>query len=483
MNFRDKSHLLYKYLFLLLFFIGIISYVLSYRIEEYQISLNAVGFSLTVMGTIIALHHLKQEVGFKKFYKDVVDEYIEDLYLSCNQIPYLKGILLEYKKEFNAFKDGLVKKDYRNLFILKNTENTIVELADDFSGYFTDKFLSNLENASISRNGLHNFITYSILANSSRSYLSYQIQKRGEIDDDFQKLFSAYYQHEIKDDLGKLSLFASNIQNEKLKGDMLNKSEAIIKKITEHEKNKLFSYVSNLIKKEVGITTLHKVTTDISRISNHYIIYLSRDRICEYNEIKKYLKDNGAITILSSNYGDVLLFASEYNHESIEKFVDNELMNQLTQDCPHLIFITELTPMSYFKKLHRETELDSIYVKKSNEIDDICCNKMLSELIMVSGKPVYDIIENATIDFFADELSIEEMKKLRYNDEIILSSCIDSSNLPWSKSKILVNISKDKLSNALVDKCNFDFDKAASISGSILNNVFLWRKLLYGDNQ
>ena len=139
--------------------------------------------------------------------------------------------------------------------------------------------------------------------------------------------------------------------------------------------------------------------------------------------------------------------------------------------------------MSYFKRLHRETELDSIYVKKSNEIDEIYYDKLLNELIILSGKPVYDIIENATIDFFADELSIEEMKSLRYNDEIILSSCTDSSNLSWSKTKLLVNISKDKLSNVLVEKCNFDFDKAASISGSILNNVFLWRKLLYGDDK
>ena len=483
MNFRNQRDLFFKYFGFLFFIFGIILYVSSYRIEEYQIGLNAVGFSSTVMGTIIALYQLNQERKFKRFVKDVADEYIEDLYLSCNQIRYLKGLILEYNKEFNNFKDALEKKDYWNLLILKNTENTIIELADDFSRYFTGKFLLNLENSSISRNGLQNFISFSILVNSQHSYLANRIQKRGVMDDDFQKLYSAYYQHEIKDDIGKLCLFASNIQNDKLKEDTLNKSEDIIKKMAEHEKNKLFSYVSKMIKKEIGITTLHNVSTDISTISNHYIIYLSRDRICNDNEIKNYLEDNGAINILSSKYGDVLLFASEYNHKSIENFVNNELMNQLTQDCPYLIFITELTPMSHFKKLHRETELDSIYVRQSNEIDEIYYNKMLNELIMVSGKPVYDIIENATIDFFADELSIEEMKNLRYNDEIILSSCIDSSNLSWSKTKLLVNISKDKLSTALVEKCNFDIDKAASISGSILNNVFLWRKLLYGDDQ
>ncbi|KAF5422455.1 MAG: hypothetical protein C5S45_02315, partial [Candidatus Methanocomedens sp.] len=430
-----------------------------------------------------ALNQLNQDRKYKNFFKDAVNEYIEDLYLSCNQIRYLNGLIFEYNKEFNNFKDGLRKKNYWNLLILKNTENTIIELADDFSRYFTDKFLSNLENSSISRNGLQNFTSYLILTNSRHSYLSYRIKKRGEMDDDFQKLFCAYYQHEIKDDIGKLSLFASNIKNDKLKEDTLNKSEDVIKKITEHERNKLYSYVSNMIKKEVGITTLHNATRDISRISNHYIIYLSRDRICNDTEIKNYLEDNGAINIVSSKYGDVLLFASEYNHKSIENFVNNELMNQFTQDCPHLIFIIELTPMSYFKRLHRETELDSIYVKKSNEIDEIYYDKLLNELIILSGKPVYDIIENATIDFFADELSIEEMKSLRYNDEIILSSCTDSSNLSWSKTKLLVNISKDKLSNVLVEKCNFDFDKAASISGSILNNVFLWRKLLYGDDE
>jgi hypothetical protein len=106
---------------------------------------------------------------------------------------------------------------------------------------------------------------------------------------------------------------------------------------------------------------------------------------------------------------------------------------------------------------------------------------MLDELLMVSGKPVYDIIENATIDFFSDELSTDELKKLRYNNESIINSCIDSSNSSWSKTKSLVDVSQNKLTNVLIKTCDFDFDKATSISGSILKNVFLWRKLLYGE--
>lgn len=236
-----------------------------------------------------------------------------------------------------------------------------------------------------------------------------------------------------------------------------------------------------MIKKEVGITTLHNITSDISNISNYYIIYLSRDRICNKTEIKNYLEDNGAINLVSSKFGDVLLFVSEQNHKSTENFVNNELMRRLSQDCPYLIFVVKLTPMNYYKKLNKDIELDSIYVKKSKQIDETYHNKMLNELILASGKPVYDIIENATIDFFADEISNEEMKTLRSNDKIIINSCVDSSNSSWSKTKLLADVSQEILSNSLIKYCDFDFDKATSISGSILENVILWRKLLYGD--
>jgi len=140
MNFRNQRDMFLKYFGFLFFVFGIILYVSSYRIEEYQIGLNAVGFSSTVMGTIIALYQLNQERKFKRFVKDVADEYIEDLYISCNQIRYLKGLILEYNKEFNNFKDALEKKDYWNLLILKNTENTIIELAVSTSNLMVNNF-------------------------------------------------------------------------------------------------------------------------------------------------------------------------------------------------------------------------------------------------------------------------------------------------------------------------------------------------------
>lgn len=478
MNYRN--YLFSKYLILLFIVIGVILYIISYKIEEYQMGFNAVGFFLTFIGTSMAMYQLNQERKIIFFFKDTINDYIEDLYISINQVRYLQGIILENNKDFKNFKNNLGKKHQWNFSILKNTENTIIDLTDEFSIYLIDKFLSNVDNFSLSRNALKNFVAFTILTQSQFSHLSERIKIRGEIDTDFNKLLSAYYKHEIKDDMGKISSFASNIKTEKLKGDIFNNSEDLIKKISEHEREKLFSYVSSMIKKEVGITTLHNITNS-SKISNQYLIYLSRDRICKVNEIKNYLENKGAISILASNYGDVLLFTSEIGHESIENFVNNELLNQLTQDCPYLIFVIEFTPMNYYKKNYRGVELDSIYVTKSNQIDDIYYNKMLDELLMVSGKPVYDIIENATIDFFSDELSTDELKKLRYNNESIINSCIDSSNSSWSKTKSLVDVSQNKLTNVLIKTCDFDFDKATSISGSILKNVFLWRKLLYGE--
>ena len=477
MNYRN--YLFSKYLILLFIVIGVILYIISYKIEEYQMGFNAVGFFLTFIGTSMAMYQLNQERKIIFFFKDTINDYIEDLYISINQVRYLQGIILENNKDFKKFKNNLGKKHQWNFSILKNTENTIIDLTDEFSIYLIDKFLSKIDNFLLSRNALKNFVSFTILTQSQFSHLSERIKKRGENDTDFNKLLSAYYKHEIKDDMGKISSFASNIKTEKLKGDVFNNSEDLIKKISEHEREKLFSYVSSMIKKEVGITTLHDIANS-SKISNQYLIYLSRDRICKVNEIKNYLENKGAINILASNYGDVLLFTSEIGHESIENFVNNELLNQLTQDCPYLIFVIEFTPMSYYKKNYRGVELDSIYVTKSNQIDDIYYNKMLDELLMVSGKPVYDIIENATIDFFTDELSTEDLKKLRYNNESIISSCIDSSNSSWSKTKSLVDVSQNKLTNVLIETCDFDFDKATSISGSILKNVFLWRKLLYG---
>ena len=478
MNYRNN--LFSKYLILLLIMVGVILYISSYNSEDYQRGLNFVGFFLTFIGTIIATYQLNKEKKVILFFKDTINDYIEDLYISINQVRYLQGIILENNKDFKNFKNDLGKKHQWNFSILKNTENTIIDLTDEYSIYLIDKFLSNIDNFSLSRNALKNFVAFTILTQSKFSHLSERIKNRGENDVDFNKLLSAYYKHEIKDDMGKISRFASSIETEKLKGDVFNYSEDLIKKTSEHEREKLFSYVSSMIKKEVGITTLHNITKS-SKISNRYIIYLSRDRICKVNEIKNYLENKGAINILASTYGDVLLFTSEISHESIENFVDNELLNQLTQDCPYLIFVIELTPMSYYKKNYRGVELDSIYVTKSNQIDEIYYNKMLDELLMVSGKPVYDIIENATIDFFTDELSTDDLKKLRYNNESIINSCIDSSKSSWSKTKSLVDVSQNKLTNVLIETCDFDFDKATSISGSILKNVFLWRKLLYGE--
>lgn len=478
---RKQNDFSFKYLIISFFALGLFLYVLSYRVLEYQIVLNAIGFSSTVLGFLIALYQLNQEREFKNFFKETINEYIENIDLSCNQIQYLQGLILENNKDFNNFKANLINKSNLNFLHLKNTENTIIELADEFSNYFIDKFLSNINNSLISKNALKNFISVSILTHSQFPYLTDRIKKRGDKDDDFHKLLNTYYKYEIKDDLGKISLHASNIKNEKSMEDVFNKSEAIIKRTSDHERDKLFKYVSNMIKKEVGITTLHNITSDISNISNHYIIYLSRDRICNKTEIKNYLEDNGAINLVSSKFGDVLLFASEQNHKSTDNFVNNELMRRLTQDCPYLIFVVKLTPMNYYKKLNKDIELDSIYVKKSRQIDETYHNKMLNELILASGKPVYDIIENATIDFFADEISNEEMKTLRSNDKIIINSCVDSSNSSWSKTKLLADVSQEILSDSLIKYCDFDFDKATSISGTILENIILWRKLLYGN--
>lgn len=107
MNYRN--YLFSKYLILLFIVIGVILYIISYKIEEYQMGFNAVGFFLTFIGTSMAMYQLNQERKIIFFFKDTINDYIEDLYISINQVRYLQGIILENNKDFKNFKNNLGK--------------------------------------------------------------------------------------------------------------------------------------------------------------------------------------------------------------------------------------------------------------------------------------------------------------------------------------------------------------------------------------
>jgi hypothetical protein len=289
------------------------------------------------------------------------------------------------------------------------------------------------------------------------------------------------YKYKIRTDYDKLVLKASELEDSTK--NIVVQDKTIINTISESKKEKLYSYVSKAINKELSIESLLNNSKGIPNISNKYIVFLSRDNSCQKEFlVRDYLEKNDGVKLVNSLHGDVYYFESKQNHESVDSFVNEELMILINNDCSQLIFVVQITPTCYYKAINKELNtFDRNYVNISKNIDEKLYDDLLIELINISGKPIYELIEKAPLDFFSDQVFLDETKILRNRSDSIFNILAKPDSSSISNTELLFKLGEENLTQVLVDICQFNFDRAKVISCSILKNIDVWRKVLYGE--
>lgn len=480
-----------KYIIVIFIASGLILYIFSYtttdHIFSYQsisLTLNDIAIFCTIIPAILGLNELINREKMEHYVEKHFEEYIQDLCLSCTQIKFLYAIIQENPKKFDQFCRKINKDITFESSFTQNMELFIIEIATKLSTYFIMAEKNIFSESVISSHAIQNFTTYLILSNSSKfAYLSSRISSKFENNNDFDYLLSSYYNYEVKDNFEKLVACALRISQQKYTEKLSDKNKQVIKAIPENKKDKLFYYINSIIKKEISVQTLMRAVQSTPKLSSRYIIFLSRDKSCTSgHKIKEYLIENDAVKLIHAIHGDVFLYESKYSHENVDDFVHDELMSKVSNECAQLIFAVELNPTSYYKLMNKEpNEFDKMYVKISEEIDEKFYNELLMELINISGKPIYDLIEKASLDFFSDDLSIEEIKLFRDKSDALINELRSEKNQSMTITKFLSEIDENLLTESLINNCKFNYDRAEIISHSIVSNVMLWRNLLYGE--
>lgn len=480
-----------KYLIVIFIASGLILYIFSYTTTDHifsyrsvSLTLNDVAIFCTIIPAILGFIELIKREKMEHYVENYSKKYIQDLCLSCTQIEFLYAIIQENPQKFDKFCRKINKDVTFKSSLTQNLELFIIEIATKFSTYFMIAEKNKFSESVISTHAIQNFITFLILANSNEfAYLSPRISSKFKNNNDFDYLSISYYNYEIKDNFEKLVACALRISQQKYTEKLNDKNKQVIEAIPESKKEKLFSYINSIIKKEISVQTLMKAVKSIPKLSSRYIIFLSRDKSCiSGHEIKEYLLENDAVKLLHAIHGDVFLYESKYRHETVDDFVHDELMSKVSKECAQLIFAVELNPTSYYKMMNKEpNKFDKMYVKISEEIDEKFYNELLMELIEISGKPIYDLIEKASLDFFSDDLSIEEIKLFRDKSDTFINELRSVKNQSMTITKFLSEIDENVLAESLIKNCKLNYDRAEIISHSIVTNVILWRKLLYGE--
>jgi hypothetical protein len=477
-----------KKIVLLIFFLLILISIISSQDSNaaaidnkyVSISWNNLAIVFTLFSTLIALLEMRNNIKQDKIIKNKTQSHVDVLISGCKKIEFYNDLIQKKTSSFEKFGSNIAEKITIESYIAESVGIIIIDFSKELSTYF----LNQTKKSSLpsSDENIRSFIQYLILVKSDKfSYLSKRIKDQFETKSLFNNLIIAYYTYEIKDDINKIILKANELLQDSAKSIRMQ-NESVINSISDKNKEKLYSYITRVINKDLSVKSLVNSIRNFQGFSNRYIVFLSRDQSCNECAIKEYFDENDGIKLVNSPHGDVYYFESKKEHESAENFVNNELMPIVKNDCSQMVFAVEIAPMCYYKGINKpENTFGKNYVEISNKIDEKLYNYLLVELIEISGRPIYELVEKASLDFFSDQVYVNETKILRNNSDLILTQIIKQNDETCSTTKMLSKLDEAELTKILVDNNLFEKDRAQIITKSIIASAELWRKVLYGE--
>ena len=113
--------------------------------------------------------------------------------------------------------------------------------------------------------------------------------------------------------------------------------------------------------------------------------------------------------------------------------------------------------------------------------------KRIKDLLTIIGKPIIELVEDATIDFFTLEdinISDNERFKLASKSELIYTTIREMKNLIGDgATKVLSEIEIDELAMVVQEQCGLSEYRANEIAKSIKENIATWRNSIYQEEE
>ncbi len=467
-----------------LVFVSIIIIVVilnAFRILPFGDAGTVIGILVSSIAVFINL--IKLTIEKKDLYQQykINVEKIEAMldYAASRDLPHIISSAFSAKQsEFKQM--GLkLKKDITRRY-MKNFKEEKIE--KDISKSYVNFFIKICGNKL--KNETENFIyyliydTFNYLKYASEIYSFYLEESKGN--NFFSALFTAYFHQHVQDDFHKLLREAKNILKNKISPPS---EKEILKKLPDSNKIKLGSYIVNSLRKNLSFTTYLEAIKNIQAINQSFLIILGEKESGQDEKIfTKLVREGKVISITNTRLEKVFFVVSVKNHKDIHEFLEKEILNGIPKNHRYVLLATRIFPNEVDYVHHGEVQ--AYYQKLKKSATQIHFNeKKLGDLLKIVGKPIAELIDNATIDFFVSGdvyLFESERIDLATHSKEIYQELKDLRNMPLvGIIEVLEITTKAALTNVLCKYCKFNKNRADQIVKSIKQNIVSWREIVF----
>ena len=443
-----------------------------------------VGIVLSMVATLISITKFQFTIVKYRANKAQIDILCDDA-ADRALPPFISKEFDRKPKDLIKFKVSL-KKELSNKFIHTFILDDIKrEISRRYVVFFKTLIGKKFPKESIE---IYDFIYYLIYRSFSYPHLAHNIYssyENGFKKNLFNLLYKAYYQRELKVDFDALCEKANEMS--KIKSESIsNIGSDIIKEIPEPNRKNLESYLVNMLMKNLAVASLEKSLKDIQLINQFFLIILGEKEKNQEQLIFKKIEKAGGHLIIKTSFETVFFYRSQKNYNKIDEFLKNEILVNIPNNHRYIVMATRVFP----------TEVGFIHhgnVRKHYEKIEISASKIridvkrIKDLLTIIGKPIIELVEDATIDFFTLEdinISDNERFKLASKSELIYTTIREMKNLIGDgATKVLSEIEIDELAMVVQEQCGLSEYRANEIAKSIKENIATWRNSIYQEEE